>query len=139
MMPAPSKEAVLNALRAAGMEETVVSWMSTNLVYVQGKGYDWTFDLDVIVPLFSSARTADFRKLCARIAAHKGSGPALHFVRAGKNPAWTSEVLRDFEHWAASRNNSLLRLSTIRDAGHWVHVDAENELFDIVSHAFDST
>ena len=50
MMPAPSKAAALDGLRAAGMEEAVVSWMSTNLTHVQNKGYDWTFDLDVIVP-----------------------------------------------------------------------------------------
>ena len=133
-MPAPSKEAVLAELTAMGMQESMVQWMSTNLKQVAGggEGVDWVIDMEVVAPLFDDVKAVDFRNLCAA----PPEDTTLHFVRAGKNTAWTPQVLRDFNDWKSS-SRGRVQLSTLPDAGHWVHVDNPDELFNILAPAFE--
>ena len=134
-VPAPTKETVLAELAGMGMQESMVQWMSTNLKRVPlpggGSGLDWLFDMEVVAPLFDDVKRVDFTGLCA--AAPEGT--KLHFVRAGKNTAWTPAVLQDFETWHRS-SRGRVELSTLPDAGHWVHVDEPDKLFDIMAPAF---
>jgi len=65
-------------------------------------------------------------------------GPArVHFVRAGRNPAWRSgDVLTKLRRLEGEDGRGAVATSVLKDAGHWVHVDAPDELFDLVEPSF---
>ena len=59
-----------------------------------------------------------------------GNDCHIHFVRAGKNPLWTSEVIEKFEHMC--NENPCIHLHTIPHVGHWLHVDDPHAMLNVM-------
>ncbi|TFJ85874.1 hypothetical protein NSK_002694 [Nannochloropsis salina CCMP1776] len=84
-------------------------------------GYVWAFDLDVIRALFEAYTCACYYDVMS------SPGLSLHdaridFIRAGKNEAWTPDVLARFGALQAGGQGQV-KLHCLEQAGHWIHVD----------------
>ena len=60
---------------------------------------------------------------------YTGSGK-IHFIRAGKNPSWTNEVL---DHFTVIKSNPNILLHEMSDVGHWIHAEDLHGMFRIIS------
>ncbi len=86
----------------------------------EGAGYAWKLNLDVL--------EREYPEILRPIGelGESWAGPAL-FVRGGN-----SDYVRDAD-WAGIESVFPgARLATIADAGHWVHAEQPDELFDVV-------
>ena len=85
-----SREEMVDSLCTShGFEKSLALWLATNLTLdVPTQQFIWSFDLMVIKSLFEDFCALDMWDFLER---YDGSGK-LHFLRAGKNQAWTSEV-----------------------------------------------
>ena len=88
----------------------------------------WSFDLDTVEGVFEAYKQTDFWSLLeSSSSADVGN---LHFVRAGRNPAWTPEVLAQFEQLGDG-----VKMHTLEGVGHWVHIEAADRVLDMLSGA----
>lgn len=100
----------------------LVAWMSTNL-RSGPDGLRWRFDLTAIEEMMADYGRTDFWPLVERTDA------PITFVRAGLSDRWTPEVLARFAElppW------SRVRLTTLANAGHWLHVDDPDGLLHVL-------
>jgi pimeloyl-ACP methyl ester carboxylesterase len=129
-LPIESKEALIGQLQGAGLDLGLAQWMTTNIKPdPDGAGhYQWTFDLQCILELFESYKQNDYWPLLHL----PPDETQLHFVRAGKNPLWTDDVLEEFEDECPDVN-----LHYLPEADHWVHISAPKEVHAIMAPAFE--
>lgn len=129
--PFASKDAMMKELSARGMPPAITAWMTTNIRPArddQGPGLVWRFDLSVIEQLFADYGRHDLWPALGR--PHPGSD--LHLVRATRNPVWQQPgVLADTEAALAS-NPDHFHVHDI-DAGHWLHAEKPQDLFDLMA------
>jgi pimeloyl-ACP methyl ester carboxylesterase len=122
-----SKESMIKQIVDRGIDKPVALWLATNLVSIEGKVDErgselpatvgWGFDLDTINELFEDFSGYD---LWPFLENYRGDCQ-IHFLRAGKNVAWTNDILYKFEDLAYQ--NPKIKLHTMEHVGHWVHVE----------------
>jgi len=72
-----------------GFEKSLALWLATNLTLdIPTQQFIWSFDLMVIKSLFEDFCALDMWEF---LETYDGTGK-LHFLRAGRNQAWTPEV-----------------------------------------------
>jgi Predicted hydrolases or acyltransferases (alpha/beta hydrolase superfamily) len=155
-MPIQSKKELVRILtKEKNLDPSIAAWMTTNLKSVgdatagagageqQQQQYEFMFDLNVIQDILQDFPRQDMMRMLQEcfMTGPNGSeaGAAIrgniHMVIASKNKSWTSDILEQLEtirqgndfknkNALASMQLNLLHL----DAGHWVHVDALDEL-----------
>ena len=104
------------------LSRSLVAWMSTNL-RAGPDGLRWRFDLTAVEEMMADYARSDFWPLVERTDA------PITFVRAGRSDRWNPEVLARFTElppW------SPVRLQTLPNAGHWLHVDDPDGLLDVL-------
>lgn len=129
-LPQPSKEGLVSMLiEEKRIPSAIAHWLMTSLKRVpagggqggQQGGLVWTFDLEVIRALFHAYTNTcyyDVMESPALSLQHH----RIDFIQAGKNQAWTPEVLDRFAQiQALGRTN--IGIHKLEKAGHWVHVD----------------
>jgi pimeloyl-ACP methyl ester carboxylesterase len=126
-----SKEWVINALVRRGISQSVALWLASNIItasiFEKDEEYTWKFDLDTIKQLFQDYCDRDMWPLLEQY-----SGPSiLHFVRAGKNKSWTTQIIHDFER--LQQRNKRIKLHHMPHVGHWLHAEDLNGLLSMVS------
>ncbi|KAJ1439098.1 Alpha/Beta hydrolase protein [Ochromonadaceae sp. CCMP2298] len=123
-----SKLWVEQTLAAKGVAKPVIQWVSTNIVQMQDSPtLRYSFDIDTVLQLFD-----DFCALDMWSFLESYQGPTqIHFIRAGKNNAWTPQVLDRFG--AITSSNSGIVLHTMPHVGHWLHAEDANGMLDIIS------
>ena len=120
--PVADRKAVVAHFEAAGLSTGIGRWMTTNLQRTAA-GFVWRFDLDVIDALLSDYAGLDlFPYLEA-----PPPGLALHLVLAGRSNRWQGDTGRRVA--ALDR----VRVHTLPDAGHWVHIDDPEGLRRLLS------
>jgi pimeloyl-ACP methyl ester carboxylesterase len=130
-----SKEWVESLLASKGIPKSVIDWLSTNIVPVEGadgepvtpKAFRYSFDISTVQYLFD-----DFCDMTMwEFLEHYQGSAMIHFIRAGKNRAWTKETLDRFAQ--LSTRNPRIKLHTMPHVGHWLHAEDVHGLVDLVA------
>ncbi len=123
-MPAPDRAAVRAHLRAAGLSEPLVMWLSTSLVRGE-RGWRWAWDLDAI-----DAMIRDYLALDLVPWLERWDGAPVELVRAGRSERWRADEVARLE--AAERAGRAVHLHLLPNAGHWLHVDDPDGLLALL-------
>jgi pimeloyl-ACP methyl ester carboxylesterase len=118
--PLPRRNDVVEILTQRGFSPPLARWMTTNLRR-EGDGYVWRFDLPAVHEMLADYLAADLW----HVVEAPRPGPEIVVVRAARSDRWTDATLDRLRHAGAAAPT---RLETLRDAGHWVHVDAPEAL-----------
>lgn len=130
-----SKAWVEDHLKSKRIPKGVVDWLSTNIIQVEEvdgtpknpKAFRYSFDIKIVKPLFDN-----FCHLSMWDFLDTYSGSAhIHFIRAGKNGAWTQETLDRFAKLIAT--NDKIHLYTMPHVGHWLHAEDPNGVLDMIA------
>lgn len=153
-MPIKSKKELVHCLTVHhGIDPSIAAWITTNLKSVgEDNQYDFTFDLNVVRDILQDFPRQDMMKMLQECFKQQGNGSGnavgnhghgsmltgnIHMVIASKNNSWTSDILKQLENMRmmmmqqgdGSDKNGGSKLSLLHlNAGHWVHVDALDEL-----------
>lgn len=127
--PFPSTDYAVNELMKTGISLPIAQWLTSNVrPFAEGaneKELTWGFDLDVATELFEDFVRLDMwdfvRNFDGRGKARGGKDAQLHFVRAGRNPLWTDQMLEQFDD--ITTKNPSVKLHTMANVGHWLHVE----------------
>lgn len=126
-MPVARRADVGARLEAAGFSRSLAGWMATNLERTDD-GHRWHFDLAGIERLI-----ADYWATDAMPLLEDPPGDLwVHFVRAARSDRWSDGENAKIDGLPDDRRRVL---TTVRDAGHWLHVDNPEGTLDAVSAA----
>ena len=116
-----SRDVVMEYLRSHDIADVISQWLCTNLVPSGRSDYPltWNFELDVVSHLFTDYCDRDMWPVLEEKKENEGG--LIHFVRAGKNKAWTAETLSRF--YQLPSIGEAVRLHHMPHVGHWIHVD----------------
>ena len=135
----------------------IASWMTTNLKKYSGEngsgggggGFEFMFDLNVAMSVLQDFHKQPFMDMIQEcVSYNKGiassqasssrGGQYLHLVMAGKNSAWTTSIVQDLENMKSNNDGggNSLNLVTLKNAGHWVHVDDLDGLMKAMKDGF---
>lgn len=134
-MPAvvASREAFVEMVEQRGYDRTFAAWLAMNLRRADDGGYQLRIDMRAIRALFESYYTTD---LWPVVEHHEKAGD-LHFVVGGRSDVVTAA---DRAHLAAiDARAPHVTVHTLPDAGHWVHIDDPEGLFEIVRAGLSAT
>lgn len=121
-----SRDWVINELCSRGIEKSVALWIGTNVKAKGGGGrFGWGFNLPVIQELFDDFCDTD---MWSFLENYNGQGK-IHFIRAGKNPSWTKEIL---DRFSTIQSNPNILLHQMPNVGHWIHAEDLNGMFQII-------
>ena len=128
-LPAPGmrREDVVSALMAGGQSEGIARWMATNLVGGFGSTeLTWAHDDTVVRELLADYFALDMWPVVRDL--HRST--RFHMVRGERSDRWTPLAVGQLRDAAGQ---GLVRVHTLRRAGHWVHVDAPGPLLDLLT------
>jgi pimeloyl-ACP methyl ester carboxylesterase len=110
--PLARRDDLVRAMLAAGFSRPLAMWMTTNLRRGEG-GLVWRFDLDGVERMLQDYARIDLRPWLRE----RRPGAAITFVRAARSDRWTPAALADLDGLPGAA------VTTLPDAGHWLHVD----------------
>jgi pimeloyl-ACP methyl ester carboxylesterase len=126
-----SKEWMLKRLLDFGIEKGISQWLVTNVI-ADGDECTWNLNLPIIKSAFQDFCETDMWNF---LEGYNGDCK-IHFLRAGKNKAWTDVVLNKFseiiKHHDSSYNSNI-KLHTMSHVGHWVHSEDLPALVTLIS------
>ena len=129
-LPVSSKSDLSKTLKEEyNFNKTIAMWMASNLKPTGG-GFEWVFDLDIANELLSNFANQQFHDMIEKVAAEQ----EVHLVMAGKNKEWTSNVVERLQNIPRNPIERFL-MHKLDNAGHWVHVDALEELLGVMVQA----
>jgi pimeloyl-ACP methyl ester carboxylesterase len=140
-LPVPSRKALVEQLRAAGLSEPVAQWMTTNLEPTSSPdgaagdgGLRWKFQLDAIPAMLADFGALD---LWPALRAHAATGelPDVVFVRGGRSDRWSAD---ETERLRTAVADGVVVDHVLPFAGHWVHTDDPAGLLAIVVPLLDA-
>ncbi|GJP54595.1 hypothetical protein CLOM_g13667 [Closterium sp. NIES-68] len=154
---------VVDALCSQGFSKPIAQWMTTNLAKAHvpsldllqdlpfqqqraheelaraaSKGqqaYGWTFDLEGIAQMYSSYETTNLWHLVEDVP----EGVHINFLRAERSlHRWARDDIRRIvgAEQEAMGHGAAVRMHVLEDAGHWVHTDNPDGLFQILAPSF---
>ena len=136
------KELVRMMIEDEDIDPEIAAWMTTNL-YKTDKGFDFIFDLDVVKLLLNDFPNQDFIGMLSdysNIMEKRDNHSKIHMVIAGKNRAWTDDILlrlKDINCRIKNSKEPLLDLVFLENAGHWVHIDDLDGLMNAMNNSFE--
>lgn len=112
-----TKEDAINYLLTNHIAKPIALWLGTSLIPVnlESTQVQFTFDMQIILQLFDDFIQLDYKDFLMDFQGNC----QIHFLRAGKNNAWTKEILQDFDEIMSV--NSRIQLHTMPNVGHWLH------------------
>lgn len=125
-----SKRWIENYLLSKGISQSVVQWLGGNVIATTTSlptRYKFNFNIDTVLELFHDYCELDMWEFLEN---YEGE-TKIHFIRAGKNKAWTHSVVNRFK--AISEKNHKILVHTMPDVGHWLHTDNVHGMIDIIS------
>lgn len=137
----PSRRAVVERLQAAGFSQSIAQWMTTNLrPQVNGSAagagaFEWTFDLDGISDMYQSYEATNLWDLVENVP----QGVHINFLRAERSlHRWAMEDVTRIHaaESVASGEGAGVAYHVLGDAGHWVHTDNPEGLFQMLAPSF---
>ncbi|KAF5197367.1 alpha/beta-Hydrolases superfamily protein, partial [Thalictrum thalictroides] len=135
-----SKREVVDALIREGFSKDVAQWVVTNLRKTSLPGsssssFSWVFDLKGIAEMYKSYEETNLWNVVDGVP----QGVHVNFLRAERSlHRWALEDIQRI-HAAedlASNEGGGVEMHVLQDAGHWVHADNPDGLFEILSSSF---
>jgi len=130
--PFESRTAFVNRLVEGGIELGIAQWLAKNVEVRDGQ-YFFKLDLDAIDSLLDGYFATDFWPL---VESPPASANVWLILGGRSDNLDQADKARAF---AAARNNARTHVRVVEKAGHWVHVDAPEEVFAILSEAVASS
>ncbi len=130
--PIASREAFLEAVQAAGLSRGIAEWLAMN-VRREGDGFRIRLDLDVLNELLTDYFARDLWHVLEDPPAPAGPGVEarrIHVVLGGRSASLSPASRARFEALAARA--PWLSVDVLPRAGHWLHVDDPDGLFDVI-------
>lgn len=121
-VPLADRQDVVTFLQERGFSEMLARWMTTNLERTPD-GFDWAFDLPAVTELIDDYWQLDLWPVL------RDPPCRIDIVRAGRSDRWPPDVLRHYQVDVHPR----VRLHTLPDAGHWLHVDDPDGLVALLT------
>ncbi|CAI5986471.1 unnamed protein product, partial [Closterium sp. NIES-65] len=154
---------VVSSLLSQGFSKPIAQWMTTNLskTHLPSLGllqdlppsqqhlheeaaraasrgqaaYGWTFDLEGISQMYSSYETTNLWHLVEDVP----EGVHINFLRAERSlHRWARDDIRRIvgAEQEAMGHGAAVRMHVLEDAGHWVHTDNPDGLFQMLAPSF---
>jgi esterase len=122
-----TREEFVELVVARGQSTDLARWLAMNLVTENG-GFRIRLDLDAIDALLADYFATDLWHVI-----EDPKGLAIDLVIAGRSSVFDRKARA--RALAAAETNASVHVHVIEEASHWVHVDAPDELLDIVTSA----
>ena len=138
--PLPSKTWLIETLITEyKMNKGVAMWIASNLRDRGDKSFEWIFDLSIANELVENFADQDFTELIHDVT-KSGDDTNKHksmvqLVMAGKNKLWSEEIVSELQSipsFDKQSPTSTFQMHTLDNAGHWVHVDALDDLVKLM-------
>lgn len=139
-MPVKNKKELVRILtQEKGLDLAIASWMTTNLKKSQSDvGFEFIFDLDVAQSILDDFPNQDFFGMVQECLAAAQGENRIHLVMAGKNSAWTKEIISQLQQMNSTMaDHSRLEMVSLPKAGHWVHIDDLEGLMNVLELGFE--
>jgi pimeloyl-ACP methyl ester carboxylesterase len=114
-----SREDAYNIMSKRLLDEGTVQFLMKNLTRNKDGGYEWKMNLPLLYE--------NYQNILASIDFTHSCDTKTLFVRGGR-----SNYIKDSDWPEISHVFPNARLTTIQNAGHWVHADQPIELFDAI-------
>lgn len=124
-MPLAQRNDVVPALMGQGLSRGLATWMTTNLKRTE-EGYVWVFELQRIEALLNDYYCQDLWPFLETLRAP----PDIHLVAAERSERFT-ELMRQRALKLSQEGH--LHYHLIEDAGHWLHVDNQQAVLDLLA------
>jgi alpha/beta superfamily hydrolase len=131
-----SKQDMIIMLTSQGIDKAIANWMTTNLKKTGNNQFEFMFDLEVAQGVLDDFPKQDFMKLidcCTTTTSTFHDEEKVYLVMAGKNGAWTKDIVKGLQFYEDNHELVLVRLPK---AGHWVHVDDLDGLMSAMEKSF---
>ena len=121
----PTRDSFIQEVMNAGNDRAIAMWLAMQVKAAkEGDGYEWRVDLPAIRQMLDDYFLRDEWDVLLHTRAD------VHLVIGGKSSVLdVADRARAAELALATHH---LTVHVLPDAGHWVHVDAPNELLEIV-------
>jgi pimeloyl-ACP methyl ester carboxylesterase len=123
--PLPSRERFLEIVTAHGQSRAIAEWLAMNVRRAED-GFRLRLDLDAVDALLDAYFATDLWPVLERAEGAR----EIHVVVAGRSDAFDGADRARLATIAAREPR--LHVHVIADAGHWLHVDAPDALFELV-------
>ncbi len=124
--PMESREQFVERVEAHGFPRGVAQWLAMNLKR-GAQGFDWSVDLDIVHALIDDYFERDLWP------AFETPRVPTRLVIGGRSTTFTdAELERAIK---SAEREPTVKTFVIKEAGHWVHVDAFDALVDLLSPA----
>jgi esterase len=138
-MPVASKKQLVESLLSMGIDQTIASWMTTNLKEASGGMYEFSFDLEIAKDILRDFSNHDLFHVLSECLSGtenqaQGMKNKVFMVQAGKNESWTPDVVKRMQDM--EKLFSRFQRIVLPKAGHWVHVDDIDGLMSAVNSNF---
>ncbi|WP_437957155.1 alpha/beta hydrolase [Sorangium sp. So ce119] len=131
--PIASREAFLEAVQAAGFSRGIAEWLAMN-VRREGEGFRIRLDLDVLNALLTDYFARDLWHVLEDPPAPAGAEERrIHVVLGGRSASISPASRARFEALAARA--PWVSVHVLPTAGHWLHVDDPEGLFEVIRSA----
>lgn len=114
------------------MSKAIAQWIATNL---KGKkdDFSWVFDLEIANELVENFADQNFAEMIHEITidnTNTSLDSSIHLVMAGRNKEWKEDIVANLQSIPTFGDS--FQMHKLENAGHWVHVDAVNELTQLM-------
>ncbi|WP_437733127.1 alpha/beta fold hydrolase [Sorangium sp. So ce1335] len=133
--PIASREAFLEAVQAAGFSRGIAEWLAMN-VRREGDGFRIRLDLDVLNDLLTDYFARDLWHVLEDRPAPAAAGAEarrIHVVLGGRSASISPASRARFE--ALPARAPWVSVHVLKAAGHWLHVDDPEGLFEAIRSA----
>ncbi|MCZ6805325.1 MAG: alpha/beta hydrolase [Deltaproteobacteria bacterium] len=125
----PSREAFVQSVVEAGQPEAIAQWLAMNLTRNQDGSRSFGPDLSAIRSLIEDYAKADLWPMVESPPA----GSTIHAVIAGRSAMFSRADQSRME--ALAQRDPHVFVHVFEDSGHWVHIDATDELVALLTSA----
>jgi pimeloyl-ACP methyl ester carboxylesterase len=129
-LPIKSRKELIDRLLELGMTRPIALWMTTNLKGGEA-GFWWRFDLDAVEQMLAEFLETDLWP----VLENPPPGVKIDLVRAERSAGWEAA---DLERFARLEARGQVHVHLLENAGHWVHVDNPNGLFEMLAPTLSS-
>lgn len=133
--PFPAREDAIRSIEAAGLSTGLANWLVTSMDR-KPDGYHWRFEMDHVIELLKDYFSLDYWPYLEHVSARGLSGSVRYELLVAENSdRWSGSMKERAARLAQDPGDPRqgpVRVHTLPDSGHWVHVDNPEGLQQIL-------